>query len=156
MILPAPICSKYIINHAYLVGVPISGVDSTMLVVKLHGAGDGLGQGEARGHGLGPVQLLPDGLGDILGHQGMLGLDLGERFRHVDGFELLICRGQRTDCWVVAIPVLLCSTDLQLQPMTGERSDYSVAGLDYLKMHYTTMGESVPRSKVERSIFLER
>ena len=54
-----------------------------MLVVKLHGAGDGLGQGEAGGHGLGPVELLPDGLGDILGHQGVLGLDLGEGVRHV-------------------------------------------------------------------------
>ena len=68
--------------NTYLVGVPISGVDSTMLVVKLHGAGDGLGQGEAGSHGLGPVELLPDWLGDILGHQGMLGLDLREGVRH--------------------------------------------------------------------------
>ena len=75
----------YQLYHTYLVGVPISGIDSTMLVVKLHGAGDCLGQGEARGHGLGPVELLPDGLGDILGHQGVLGLDLGEGVRHDAG-----------------------------------------------------------------------
>ena len=66
-----------------------------MLVVKLHGAGDGLGQGEARGHGLGPVELLPDGLGDILGHQGVLGLDLWEGVRHDDADESR--RRQKTD-----------------------------------------------------------
>ena len=49
-----------------------------MLVVELNGAGDGLGEGEPRGGGLGPAELLPQGLGDILGHQGVLGLDFRE------------------------------------------------------------------------------
>ena len=53
-----------------------------MLVVELDGAGDGLGQGEAGGGGDGPGQLLPQGLGHVLGHQGVLGLDLGEWVRH--------------------------------------------------------------------------
>ena len=36
-----------------------------------------------RSLGLGTGELGPDGLGDILGHQGVLGLDLRERVRHV-------------------------------------------------------------------------
>ena len=67
----------------YLVRVPISGVDATVLVVKLDSAGDGLGQGEAAGGGDGPGQLLPQGLGYVLGHQGVLGLDLWEGVGHV-------------------------------------------------------------------------
>jgi len=35
-----------------LVGIPVTGVDAAVLVVELDGAGDGLGQGEARGGGL--------------------------------------------------------------------------------------------------------
>ena len=69
--------------RTYLIRVPISGVNTAVLVVELDGAGDGLGEGELRGGGHGPGQLLPDGLGDILGHQGVLRLDLGERVRHV-------------------------------------------------------------------------
>ena len=68
---------------SYLVQVSVAGVDAAVLVVELHGAGDGLGEGELAGGGHGPAQLLPQGLGDILGHQGVLGLDLRERVRHV-------------------------------------------------------------------------
>ena len=71
------------LKKSNLVGVPVSGVDTAVLVVKLDGAGDGLGEGELGGGGDGPGQLLPQGLGDVLGHQGVLGLDLGERIRHV-------------------------------------------------------------------------
>ena len=68
---------------SHLVGVPVSGVDAAVLVVELDSAGDGLGQGEPGGDGHSLGQLLPQGLGDILGHQGVLRLDLGERVRHV-------------------------------------------------------------------------
>ena len=64
-----------------------------MLVVELHGAGDGLGQGEPRGGGLGPAELLPQGLGDILGHQGVLGLDIREGVSRHDGRGSNTCRG---------------------------------------------------------------
>ena len=67
----------------YLVRVPISGVDATVLVVKLDSTGNGLGQGEAAGGGDGPGQLLPQGLCHVLGHQGVLGLDLWEGVRHI-------------------------------------------------------------------------
>ena len=53
-----------------------------MLVVELYSTSNRLGKAEAGGLGLGSVKLLPDGLGDILGHQGMLGLDLREGVRH--------------------------------------------------------------------------
>ena len=53
-----------------------------MLVVELDSAGDGLGKGETAGGGDNTAQLLPDTLGDVLGHQGVLGLDVGEGFRH--------------------------------------------------------------------------
>ena len=72
--------------NIYLVGVPISSVDTTMLVVELHSTSNRLGKAEAGGLGLGSVELLPDGLGDVLGHQGMLGLDFWEGIRHFDGF----------------------------------------------------------------------
>ena len=71
------------LKKSNLIRVPVSGVDTAVLVVKLDGAGDGLGEGELRGGGDGPGQLLPQRLGDVLGHQGVLGLDLGERIRHV-------------------------------------------------------------------------
>ena len=46
-----------------------------MLVVKLNGASDGLGQGEARGLGLDILQLLPELGGDVLGNQALGRLD---------------------------------------------------------------------------------
>ena len=69
--------------YYYLVRVPISSIDATMLIVELHSTGNGLGQGEAAGGGLGPVEFLPDWLSHILGNQGVLGLDLWEWIRHV-------------------------------------------------------------------------
>ena len=36
---------KHVSEH--LVGVPVPGVDTAVLVIKLHGAGDGLAEGEA-------------------------------------------------------------------------------------------------------------
>ena len=62
-----------------LVGVLIASVDAAMLVVKLNGASDGLGQGEARGLGLDILQLLPELGGDVLGNQALGGSDGGER-----------------------------------------------------------------------------
>ena len=59
-----------------------------MLVVELGGAGDGLAQGEAGGLGDDAAQLVPLLLGDVLGHQGVGGLDLGERRgRHLRTIE---------------------------------------------------------------------
>merc|ERR1719220_501800 len=61
-----------------LVGVPVTGVDSTVLVVELNSASDGLDKGESRCLGLDSLQLLPLVLGDVLGNKGVLGLDGGE------------------------------------------------------------------------------
>ena len=65
-----------------LVGVPVAGVDAAVLVVELHGAGDGLGEGELGGGGDGAGELLPQRLRHVLSHQRVLGLDLGEGVRH--------------------------------------------------------------------------
>ena len=64
----------------HLVRVPVPSVDAAVLVVELHSASDGLGKGEPGGGSLGPAELLPQRLGDILGHQGVLRLDIGEGF----------------------------------------------------------------------------
>ena len=81
-----------------LVGVAVPGVDPAVLVVKVHRAGDGLGQGKAGGGLSNEIfshneiffsneifsyrgvagQLVPELLGDVLRHQGVLRLDLGE------------------------------------------------------------------------------
>merc|ERR1719397_1215747 len=61
-----------------LVGVPVTGVDAAMLVVKLNGASDGLNEGESGSLGLDSLELLPLVLGDVLGNKRMLGLDGGE------------------------------------------------------------------------------
>ena len=67
-----------------LVGVPVTSVDSAVLVVKLDGTGAGLGDGEVAGLGLDVLHLVPPVLSDVLGDQGVLGLDVGEFSRHVD------------------------------------------------------------------------
>merc|ERR1719336_3024085 len=62
-----------------LVRVPVTGVDAAVLVVELNSASDGLDEGEAGGLGLDSLELLPLVLGDVLGNEGVLGLDGGER-----------------------------------------------------------------------------
>merc|ERR1719244_1800687 len=64
-----------------LVGVPVTSIYPTVLVVKLNSTSNRLGKGEARGGSLDVAELLPDGLGDILGHQRVGGLDVG-KVRH--------------------------------------------------------------------------
>ena len=68
------------------VGVLVSGVDAAVLVVELDGAGAGLLQGEAGGLGDDVLQLVPLLLGDVLGHQAVLGLDVGEISAHLGRF----------------------------------------------------------------------
>ena len=65
-----------------LVGVPVSSIDTAVLVVELNGAGTGLGDGEATGLGLDVLDFVPSLLGDVLGHQGVGRLDGGELSRH--------------------------------------------------------------------------
>jgi len=61
------------------IGVLISSVDAAVLVVELNCAGNSLGQGELRGLGNNLVELVPFLFSHVLGNQGVLGLDFGER-----------------------------------------------------------------------------
>jgi len=74
-----------------LVRVPVSGVDAAVLVVELDGAGAGLGDGESAGLGLDVLDAVPSLLGDVLGHQGVGGLDGGEFSGHVDNCSVKYC-----------------------------------------------------------------
>ena len=94
-------CREKYGGESHLVRVPVPGVDTAVLVIKLHSAGDSLAEGEAcntqiqlsssvahvttfltRSLGLGSAQLGPEWLRHMLGHQGVLGLDLGEGVGH--------------------------------------------------------------------------
>jgi len=65
-----------------LVGVPVTSIDSAVLIVKLHGASNSLGDGEVTGLGLDVLHLVPPVLSDVLGHKGVGGLDGWEISRH--------------------------------------------------------------------------
>ena len=56
-----------------LVGVPVTSIDTTVLVVKLHSTGNGFGQGESRSLSLDLAQFVPLVSGHMLGHQGVGG-----------------------------------------------------------------------------------
>ena len=61
------------------VRILITSIDTAMLVVEFNGAGNSLGQGELRGLGDNLVELVPFFFSHVLGNQGVLGLDFGER-----------------------------------------------------------------------------
>merc|ERR1719347_996285 len=61
-----------------LVRVPVTGVNTTVLVVELNGTSDGLDKGESGSLGLDSLELLPLVLSDVLGNKRVLGLDGGE------------------------------------------------------------------------------
>merc|ERR1719435_705239 len=65
-------------------GVLSISIDATVLVVKFNGASAGLGQGESAGLGLNVLEFIPFFLGDVLGHQGVLRLDIREFSGHFD------------------------------------------------------------------------
>ncbi len=69
-------------NGEVLVGVPVTSIDTAMLVVELNGASAGLGKGETTGLGLNILEFVPLFLGDVLGHQGVGRLDSGELTGH--------------------------------------------------------------------------
>merc|ERR1711929_4653 len=83
-----------------LVGVPVTSIDTAVLVVELDGAGAGLGQGEATGLGLDVLELIPLILGDVLSHKGVGGLDSGEISGHLGP-----CSGLSASATGVGVPM---------------------------------------------------
>ena len=61
-----------------LIGIPVSSIDTTVLVVKLDGTGNSLRQSEARGLGLDVLQFVPFGLGNMFSNKRVLRLNIGE------------------------------------------------------------------------------
>merc|ERR1719158_243890 len=62
-----------------LVRVPVTGVNTTVLVVELNGTSNGLDEGESGSLGLDSLKLLPLVLSNVLGNKRVLGLDGWER-----------------------------------------------------------------------------
>jgi len=52
-----------------LVRIPVTSIDTTVLIVKLHSAGNGFGKGESGCLGLDLAQFVPLVSGDMLGHK---------------------------------------------------------------------------------------
>ena len=65
----------------------VTSIDTAMLVVELNCAGNSLGQSELRGLGNNFVELVPFVFSHVLGNQGVLGLDFGERSHGPDNKE---------------------------------------------------------------------
>ena len=65
-----------------LVGVPISSIDTAVLVIEVYGASNGLSKGEASSLGGDVLDFVPSLLGHMLGDQGVLGLNNRELTRH--------------------------------------------------------------------------
>ena len=60
------------------VGVLITSIDTTVLVVELNSASNGLCKGESGGLGFNLVELLPLVCSDMLGNQAVLGSNVGQ------------------------------------------------------------------------------
>ena len=75
-------------DSCHLVRVPVSSVDTAVLVIKLYRAGDGLGKSEAAGCCNGPAEFVPERFGHILGYQRVSGLDLRKWIRHFSDYFL--------------------------------------------------------------------
>jgi len=61
-----------------LIWVPVSSIDTTVLIVELNSTGNGLGKSKSWCLGLDLWQFIPFILGDMLGYQRMLGSNEGE------------------------------------------------------------------------------
>merc|ERR1719158_541595 len=92
-----------------LVGVPVTSIDTTVLVVELDCASNGLGKSEARGLSGDVLQLVPLLLGDVLGNKGVLGSNEGEVTK-VGLLVLLVLLPQGVD----AVNHLLDQLDLRV------------------------------------------
>ena len=60
------------------VGVLITGIDATVLVVEPNSASNGLGKSKTGGLGLDPAEFVPLFLCNVLGDQAVLGLNVRE------------------------------------------------------------------------------
>merc|ERR1719175_310287 len=81
-----------------LVGVPVSGIDSTVLVIKFNSTGNSLSKGKSGGGSLDRAQFVPDWLGHMLCNQGVGRLD-GWEVRHGD-----LSSGAVGDLWACRSP----------------------------------------------------
>merc|ERR1712154_296268 len=64
------------------VAIPVTSIDTTVLVVEFDGASTGLGNGEATSGGLDVLHFIPSLLSNVFGNQGVLRLDFGKFSRH--------------------------------------------------------------------------
>jgi len=67
-----------------LVGIPVTSIDTAVLVIELNGTGTSLGDGEATGLGLDVLDFVPSLLGDVLGNKRVGRLDDWEFSGHID------------------------------------------------------------------------
>merc|ERR1711936_1529545 len=119
-----------------LVGVPVSSIDTTVLVIKFNSTGNSLDEGESRGLGFDSLQLLPLILGDMRGHKRMFGLNVGEwsiglsrhspvHFNSTTGLQFLVFLPELVD----SVNHLLDKLDLRVSQPVLVRDVISVTSL---------------------------
>jgi len=119
-----------------LVGVPVSSIDTTVLVIKFNSTGNSLDEGESRGLGFDSLQLLPLILGDMRGNKRMFGLNVGEwsiglsrhspvHFNSTTGLQFLVFLPELVD----SVNHLLDKLDLRISQSVLVRDVISVTSL---------------------------
>merc|ERR1712165_620078 len=119
-----------------LVGVPVSSIDTTVLVIKFNSTGNSLNEGESRGLGFDSLKLLPLILGNMRGHERMFGLNVGEwsiglsrhgpvHFNTTSGLQFLVFLPELVD----SVNHLLDKLDLRISQSVLVRDVISVTSL---------------------------
>merc|ERR1712165_696817 len=143
-----------------LVGVPVSSIDTTVLVIKFNSTGNSLNEGESRGLGFDSLQLLPLILGDMRGNKRMFGLNVGEwsiglsrhspvHFNSTSGLQFLVFLPELVD----SVDHLLDKLNLRVsQPVLGPSWEVNMHGSSHASTKIGWAGMDVTVFGVETEV----